>query len=213
MREFTYKAPVEYLDTSGENLKDITSVYNGPDKFKIYVSRETQKWAGTEFEYDEEDRSDDKNFQVLLDFDNTNHQALMALLTNHEEHDECNEAEIVDEKYNMIYWGPTCHNVMHTYEFDEITINEQGEVTYSWKQPHVSWDTFDGAVEGYKQVLMQERDITYNEEARAKFEKCIEIMDHIKYNMRNVKPWKISFPHPRYGDTLLPHHEKLSDSH
>jgi hypothetical protein len=200
--KFTYKAPEEYLDTSGKKLKTVESEYNGPHDIKILVDKQTRKFFNVEFDHDGHpeihggtDSSNDVWDHMYLHSHNPNHIVLMAMICNHEDHETDDIAEVIDTKYNMVYVRPEHPNLLHTYEMSEITISTDGIVTYPWKQPHITWSEFSQGVSYqktyFKNLLLSNAGDNIRIE---KINRCIEIMDYITTNMRNVSPWKIAFP-------------------
>lgn len=198
---FTYQAPVEYNDlTSG--LRTIESRYKGPHDIKVKVDKVTRLINGVEYDHDGHpdlhngtNIGDADNDMIYLHSHNPNHICLMAMITNHEEHEAPNVVETVCAKYNMVYQRHEPMDLLHTFDFRATTIDTRGVVKYVWWQMVISWKTL--VDQGLSHInVLQERMKGYMINAdRVKAERCIEIVNYVIENEISMKhPWKIAWP-------------------
>lgn len=196
---FTHQAPVEYLDSSGENLQTVTQRYVGPDKFKVLINRQTNLVETVCWEYDDADMGNDRVREQTLVFTNSNHQVLMDMLTNCEgyyldEHEIMTEDLGTVEGYSMSYSRPVVQNTLHYFEINEVTVSEDGVVTYTWKKNHMDWGSLSSQLDWNIKNAQAEKDRVSLEDVKVRLDKLIKIFEHMKYNMRSVAPHKIPFP-------------------
>lgn len=204
--KFNYLAPVEYNDlTSG--FKTVESEYCGPVDFKIFVDRKTRRPdRGVEFDHDGcprchggTDGSDDEKQMIHLHAHNPNHIALMAMITNCEDHPTDTIVETVCEQYNMVYQRFEHPTLDHTYDLKKVTIDERGVVTYPWFQlESATWKQLvqqgKSTIQQYRQRLATDF-LTPTEEQKINY--CIEIIQYVIDNeVSKNQPWKLAWPIP-----------------
>lgn len=198
---FTYQAPVEYNDlTSG--LRIVESRYKGPHDFKVLVHKVTRLISGVEYDHDGHPdlhggtNTGTEDYEMIyLHSHNPNHICLMAMITNHEEHEAPNVVETVCAKYNMVYQRHEPMDLFHTFDLRSTTIDSRGVVKYAWWQMVISWEMLVN--QGHSHVRsLQERMKSYmTNDDRAKAEYCIEIVNYAIDNEISMKhPWKIAWP-------------------
>lgn len=221
MKEFTFRAPVKYLDTTGTDLKTITTQYGGADTIWVQIDAKTQKvvtFAGEGTLPKPQDT--DEFYYLLLDQDNDNQVILMDMLSTSRAHiegptiDEVLHTFTFDDNTTFVLKYPrwTNENTIHTYEFDEITVTPEGVVTYPWKKPHITLDQLKVAVDSsiaiaIEQILkLQVPEILAKYKTnpvllqqldkQRKYKNQLEILDYIKDNLLDgsVGPWKLHLP-------------------
>jgi hypothetical protein len=221
MKEFTFRAPVKYLDITGTDLKTITTQYGGANTIWVQIDAKTQKvvtFAGEGTLPKPEDT--EEYYYVLLDQDNDNQVSLMDMLSTCRAHvegpivDEVLHTFTFDDSTTFVLKYPrwTNENTLHTYEFKEVTVNPEGIVTYPWKKPHITVDQLKEAVDSQiaiaiEQVLkLQVPEIlakyktnsvlTQQLALQKKYQHQLEVLEYIKDNMLDgsVGPWKLHLP-------------------
>jgi hypothetical protein len=200
---FTYQAPVEYNDlTSG--LRTVESRYQGPHDFKVYVDKVTRLVThGVEYDHDGHPGLHAGDPETLhegcemhyLHSHNPNHICLMAMITNHEEHEAPNVVEVVCEKYNMVYQRHEPMDLFHTFDFQKCTIDERGVVTYAWWKMDISWEMLVSQGISHRGVIQERMKGYMSAERMQKAQYCIEIIDYVLSNEISKKhPWKVAWP-------------------
>ena len=192
--------------TVSKGYKTVESEYLGPHDFKVYVDKKTREIThGVEFDHDGHpdvhdgsDNSREHCDMIYLHSHNPNHIALMAMLTNHEDHKTDNVVEVICEKYNMVYQRHEHPSLDHTYSLREITIDKNGIVTYPWFKLDSSWQSLVNQGKSYRSQLASSiNDKLLTGDDKKKHEYCIEIIEHVILNeISKNQPWKIAWPNP-----------------
>ena len=204
--KFTYPAPIEiYVPSSG--FRTIESDYFGPHDLKVFVDAKTRKFVhGVQYDHDGHpeihdgsDPSDgvDHMEMVYLHSHNPNHIVLMAMITNHEDHKAPTVAQVIDEKYNMVWqqWDPM--PLDDVYDLRDTTIDANGIVTYHLKTLDMTWASL--VANGMSHAALIKNVLNTNpfltEDQIAKGNKCIEVINYIiKNEISKDTPWKITWP-------------------
>jgi hypothetical protein len=221
MKEFTFRAPVSYLDTTGTNLKTITTQYGGADTIWVQIDKKTQKvvtFAGEGTLPKPEDTDD--YYYVLLDQADDNQVVLMDMLSSCRAHvqgpilDEVLHTFTFDDNTSFVIKYPrwTNENTLHTYEFSEVTVSPEGVVTYPWKKPHITVDQMKAAVDSQIAVAIEQvlklqvpevlaryktnPVLTAQLALQKKYQHQLEILEYVKDNMLDgsIGAWKIHLP-------------------
>ena len=201
--KFTYLAPNDYNDlTSG--FRTIESEYTGPADFKVHVNAVTRKIdRGVEFDHDGSpechggsDNSPDDAQMILLHSHNPNHIVLMAMLTGCEDHYAENQVEVICAQYNMVYQRHEPPTADHTYDLKNVTIDENGVVTYPWYQLDMSWNMLVNQIRSHKTAIRERQRVdVLTQSQHDKADRCCEILDYILLNeIGKNTPWKVALP-------------------
>jgi hypothetical protein len=199
MKQYTYKAPTEYLDTTGSDLKDVTTEYRGAPSIVVACHADTGLVIGfvSTGELPAPENTDTIVYYLLSE-ENPNQVILMDML------DGCKASigaatktetiHIFDNGYKIEYTQPVNQNALHTYELREVTISNTGVVTYPWKKPHISRETFELSLKDYINETTNKILQFGSPVLRAPYEKLLEILLWIKTNSNSISPWKINVP-------------------
>lgn len=202
MKQFTFQAPSEYLGNTASNLKTITGNYTGAPTIWASVDKQTQKVVTFSGEGTLPKPDDTDNiFYIKLDQENPNQVILMDMLRTSKGHDF---GPIVDEVihdftdlgFTIKYPRWTNEDTNHTYQLSDVTVSENGVVTYPWKVPHITLDQIKEAVSNRITLYTEEFSKSTIASRRARYEKALEILRWIKLNILDgsVSPWKINLP-------------------
>jgi hypothetical protein len=202
MKQFTFQAPSEYLGDTTSNLKTITGNYTGSPTIWISVDKQTHKVITFSGEGTLPKPADTDTIEYIkLDQENPNQVILMDMLYTCNGHDHgpvINETihTFSDLGYSIVYPRWTNEDTQHTYQLSDVTVSDQGVVTYPWKVPHITLDQIKEAVNIRISVYNQEYEKATLASRRSRYEKALEILRWIKNNILDgsVKPWKINLP-------------------
>lgn len=208
IKEFTYNAPKEYLDTSGTDLKEVTTTYHGAETIWVFVDKETR--GNVRFVSDgdlPEPTPINNDCAVKLSSDNPNHIILMDMLSSSNGHSHTQQ---IDEELNQVgdikgaedfvfvYTRPEHHDTFHTYELKDTTVSESGVVTYQWKAPHITWEVSERIVTlrlAESMDKLKDPVVSVSPEATKKYQRHIALLEYIRDNfVGKVGAWKVNIP-------------------
>jgi hypothetical protein len=202
MKQFTFQAPSEYLGDTTSNLKTIIGNYTGALTIWASVNKVTHKvitFSGEGTLPKPEDT--DIVFYVKLDQENPNQVILMDMLRTSKGHDlgpiiEETIHDFPDLGFTIKYPRWTNEDTQHTYQLSDVTVSEDGVVTYPWRVPHITIDQIKEAVNNRITLYTEEYNKSTIASRRTRYEKALEILRWIKANILDgsVKPWKINLP-------------------
>jgi hypothetical protein len=144
-KEFTFDAPEGPYVVEGAGTRQITTTYKGADTIWVYVDVDTGKNPMFVSEGDMPDPTDTwRQRSVLLDANNDNHILLMELLSSSRGHTDWeeyttyhNEAGDIEGAPEYVFTDIDLVNPpsFRYYDQDETHIDENGVITYAYKQP------------------------------------------------------------------------------
>lgn len=202
MKQYTYNAPLEIYDTSPTTTKSIVANYLGLPLIWISVDKSTNKIINfvSDGELPQPDEKDNIRYQ-LLSQENPNHIIAMDMLygckgqINTDSTDEL--IHTFTNGFEIRYSRPQDPDAIHTFDMQNLVINQQGVITYNWCPPFVNDQDFRNniliSIEEANKAL-QTLGPAGSIAQKAKYQKLIEVLVWVRDNTQNVPVWKINLP-------------------
>lgn len=210
-KSFKFLAPLEYLSTSKEQTKEVTSTYKGAETIWIYVDKDTGKNPQFVSEGDLPDPTDTETRRsVLLDANNENHILLMDILANSRGHTHEDgwvteylneEGDIPDNPtYRFEYTTYATHDAVHTYDYNSIIVDENNVVSCLefCNPPSTDWNPakirLESDIVAFTERLNDPMIASFPE-VKSKFQQYISLLKFILDNFVDKVPiWKVTIP-------------------
>jgi hypothetical protein len=202
MKQFTYQAPLEIYDTSPSQLKTITANYTGLPTIWIAVNKQDNIVLSfiSDGELPQPEDKPEIRYQ-LLSQENPNQVILMDMLDNCKGPINTNNVEELihtfSNGFEIKYTRPEDPDTLHTYDRPNVTINQDGLVTYPWRPGPIDQELF------YQGLIVQIDEYTAKLQSlgpagstrlRTIYTKVLEVLTWVRDNTSNIKPWKINLP-------------------
>jgi len=204
--QFEYDLPDEYLHQTSELGLKADWTYNGPDKFYIFVDKETGllEWSMGTMEWDKKDPAGSEELAkikaglareaILID---AQEEPLVASF-----YQLVDQSTLPQKEYkinDVVYYSrsnPTTPE--HTYEVGEVTYNletKSWNKPFAWKKPHITMEQHNQArlniIAGVDEDLVDE---DLDPALKTKLEEFKAELEAIPEKFDGWDAWQIPFP-------------------